>query len=172
MNNPQDKTQMTPCNSPLPELEVPMINTMVMCLGIEHRKLNELIMQLACAAARLANDPGAVTAHERALEVRDEIQHALRSHLQIEDGLVSWGKDHHAISGALLDIVKNERIEMHKSMAALRALSSGVDHELQTDGDRRDIAQTLLALARTLDSHVERYDADVLPSILRALPHH
>jgi hypothetical protein len=28
---------------------------------------------------------------------------------------------------------------------------------------------TLLALARTLDSHVERYDAEVLPSILRAL---
>jgi len=148
-----------------------MINTMVMCLGIEHRKLNDLILQLACAATRLASDPGAATANERALQMRDEIQHALRSHLQIEDGLVSWGMAHHAISGALLNIVKNERLEMHKSMAALRALSSGVDHEPQTAEDRSGFAQTLLALARTLDSHVERYDAEVLPSILRALPH-
>ena len=171
MKHQQDETQMTPCDSPLPELEVPMINTMVACLGIEHRKLNDLIMQLACAATRLANDPGAVTANERALQMRDEIQHALRAHLQIEDGLVSWGKEHHAISGAILDIVKNERLEMHKSMAALRELSSGVDHESPTAEDRSGFAQTLLALARTLDSHVERYDAEVLPSILRALPH-
>ena len=171
MKHPQDKNQMTPCDSPLPELEVPMINTMVMCLGTEHRKLNELIMQLACAATRLANDPSAVAANERALQVWDEIQHALRSHLQIEDGLVSWGKEHHAISGALLDIVKNERLEMGKSMAALRELSSGADNEPQTAKDRSGFAQTLLALAQTLDSHVERYDAEVLPSILRALPH-
>ena len=169
MRHPQEETQMTPCDSPLPELEVPMINTMVACLGIEHRMLNDMIMQLACTATRLANDPGAVTANERALQLRDEIQHALRSHLQIEDGLVSWGKEHHAISGALLDIVKNERLEMRESMAALRTLSSGVDHEPQTAEDRSGFAQTLLALARTLDSHVERYDADVLPSILRAL---
>ena len=169
MEHPQNKIQLTPCDGPLPELEGPMINTMVACLGIEHRKLNDLIMQLACAATRLANDPGAVTANERALQLRDEIQHALRSHLQIEDGLVSWGQEHHAFSGALLDIVKNERLEMRKSMAALRALSSGVDHEPQTAEDRSGFAQTLLALARTLDSHVERYDADVLPSILRAL---
>ena len=162
---------MTPCDSPLPELEVPMINTMVACLGIEHRKLNDLIMQLACAATRLANDPGAVTANERALQLRDEIQHALRSHLQIEDGLVSWGMEHRAISGALLDILKNERKAMRRSMAALHASPSGVDHEPQTAEDRSGFAQTLLALARTLDSHVERYDAEVLPSILRALPH-
>jgi Hemerythrin HHE cation binding domain len=171
MKHPQEMTQMTPCESPLPELEVPMINTMVACLGSEHRKLNDLVMQLAGAATRLANDPAAVAANERALQLRDEIQHALRSHLQIEDGLVSWGKEHHAIPGAILDIVKNERLEMRTSMAALRALSSGVDHEPQTDGDRSGIAQTLLALAGTLDSHVERYDAEVLPSILRALFH-
>jgi hypothetical protein len=30
----------------------------------------------------------------------------------------------------------------------------------------------LLALARTLDSHVERHDAEVLPAILRALSQH
>jgi hypothetical protein len=171
MKHPQDKTQMTPCDSPLPELEVPMINTMVACLGLEHQKLNDLIMQLAGAATTLANDPGAVRANERALQVKDEIQLALRSHLQIEDGIVSWGREHRAISGELLDIVKNERVEMRNSMSALRALSSGVDHEPQMAEDRSGFAQTLLALARTLDSHVERYDAAVLPSILRALPH-
>lgn len=172
MKHPQDMTQITPCDSPLPELEVPMINTMVACLRIEHRKLNDLIMQLACAATRLAHDPGAVAANERALQLRDEIQHAIRSHLQIEDGLVSWGMEHHAIPAALLDTVKNERLDMRNSMAALRAMSAGVDRSAQTAENRSGFAQTLLALARTLDSHVERYDAYVLPSILRGLSHH
>jgi hypothetical protein len=56
---------------------------------------------------------------------------------------------------------------MRKLMAALHASSSGV--KPQTAGDRSDFAQTLLALTRTLDSHVERYDGEVLPSILRTL---
>ena len=37
------------------------------------------------------------------LRVWDEIRQDLWSHLQIEDGLVSWGEAHHAIPGALLD---------------------------------------------------------------------
>jgi hypothetical protein len=81
----------------------------------------------------------------------------------------SWGEAHQAISGTLLDTLKNERQEMRKLMAALRALSPGVDREPQTAGGPSTLAQTLLALARTLDSHVERYDGEVLPSILRAL---
>jgi hypothetical protein len=52
---------------------------------------------------------------------------------------------------------------------ARRALSSGPDREPQTAGERSSFAQTLLALARTLNSHVERYHGEVLPSILRAL---
>jgi hypothetical protein len=60
---------------------------------------------------------------------------------------------------------------MRKLMAALRASSSGVDREPQTAGDRSTFTQTLLALARILDSHVERYDGEVLPSILRTLFH-
>jgi hypothetical protein len=168
----QVTTEMTLCCSPLPELEVPMINTMVACLGIEHRKLNYPIVQLAFAATRLVSDPGAVTTNQRALHVWDEIRQDLWSHLQIEDESVfSWGDAHHAISGTLLDTLKNERQEMRKLMAALRALSSDVDREPQTAADRIGFAQTLLALARTLDSHVERYDVEVLPSILRALFH-
>jgi uncharacterized membrane protein YccC len=165
-------TQMTPCGSPLPELEVPMINTMVTCLGIEHRKLNSLDMQLAFAATRLARDPGASSANQQALKVWDEIRHDLWSHLQVEDELVlSWGEAHHAISSALLDTLKNERQEMGKLMTALRGLSPDVNREPQTAGDRIAFAQTLLALVRTLDSHVERYDGEVLPAILRALFH-
>jgi len=166
-------TQMTPCSSPLPDLEVPMINTMVTCLGIEHRKLNGLDMQLACAATRLASDPGAVSAQQRALQVWDEIRQDLWSHLQIEEELVfEWGEAHHAIPHELLDTLKNERQEMGKLMAALHALSSaGVDREPQKIADGGGFAETLLALARTLDSHVERYDGEVLPSILRALFH-
>jgi hemerythrin HHE cation binding domain-containing protein len=145
---------------------------MVTCLGSEHRRLNYATVRLAFAATRLASDPGAVIANQRALRLWEEIRHDLWSHLQIEDGLVPlWGEAHHAISGALLAILKNERQEMRKLMGALRAGSSGTDREPQTAGDRSSFAQTLLALARTLDSHVERYDGEVLPSILRALFH-
>jgi len=163
--------QKTPCSSPLPELEVPMINTMVACLGAEHTKLNGLDMRLAFAASRLAGDPSAIASSQQAQRVWDEIRQDLWSHLQIEDGLVSWGEAHHAISGTLLETLKNERQEMRKLMAALRELSSGVDQEHQTTEEHSAFAQTLLALAQTLDSHVERFDGDVLPSILRALFH-
>jgi len=172
MGATQVTTQMTPCGGPLPDLEIPMINTMVSCLGSEHRKLNELTMQLAFAATRLAGGLDAVTAKQRAVELWDEIQRDLWAHLQIEEELVfSWGEEHRAIPGALLETLKNERREMRKLVAALPALSSGVDREPQTAGDRSSFAQTLLAVAGALDSHIERYDGEVLPSILRALFH-
>ena len=85
--------------------------------------------------------------------------------------MLSWGEAHHAISGTLLDTLKSERQEMRELVAALPASSSSQDRELQTAEDRSAFAQTLLALARTLDSHVERYGGQVLPSRLRALFH-
>jgi Hemerythrin HHE cation binding domain len=161
----------TLCSSPLPELEVPMINTMVACLGVEHRKLNDLDTQLAFAASRLAGDLDAITASQEALRVWDEIQQDLWSHLQIEDELVfSWGQAHRAISDSQLETLKNERHELHNLMTTLHELSSGADRK-QTAGDRSSFAQTLLALARSLDSHVERFEGGVLASILRALFH-
>jgi hypothetical protein len=159
----------SPCNSPLPELEVPMMNTMVACLGVEHRKLNGLDVRLALAASRLADDPGAIIASQRALRVWDEIREDLWSHLQIEDELVSWGEAHHAIPSALLDRLKNERQEMRNLIATLHELSLGLDRELTAAGDRSAFGKALLALARTLDSHIERYDSEVVPLILRAL---
>ena len=165
-------TDMPICGGPLPDLEVPMITTMVTCLGIEHGKLNYRIVQLASAATRLATDPDSVTANQRALQVWGEIRHDLWSHLQIEEELVfSWGAAHQAIAETLLDTVKNERQEMRKLMNTLRTLSASAEREAQTAEDRSSFAETLLALARTLDSHVERHDAEVLPSILRALFH-
>jgi hypothetical protein len=71
----------TPCSSPLPELEVPMINTMVACLGVEHRKLNGLNLQLAYSATRLASDTGAIEANQKVLRVWDEIRQDLWPHL-------------------------------------------------------------------------------------------
>jgi hemerythrin-like domain-containing protein len=172
MGATQVTTQMTPCGGPLPDLEIPMINTMVSCLGSEHRKLNELTMQLAFAATRLAGGLDAVTAKQRAVELWDEIQRDLWAHLQIEEELVfSWGEAHRAIPGALLKTLKNERQEMRKLVAALPAGSLDIDREPQTAEDRGGFAQTLLALAGALDSHIERYDGEVLPSILRALFH-
>jgi iron-sulfur cluster repair protein YtfE (RIC family) len=168
----QVTTQLTPCGTSLPELEVPMITTMVTCLRSEHRKLDDLNLQLAFAATRLADYPEAVTADQRAFELWDEIRRDLWSHLQIEDGLVlSWGEAHHAISGTLLDGLKIEHEEMRKSLAALPELSSGVARKPHTALDRAAFAQTLLAFSRTLDSHVERYEGEVLPSILRAVFH-
>jgi hypothetical protein len=149
-----------------------MITTLVRCLGSEHRKLDGLNVQLAFSATALAADPEAVASGQRLFEVWDEIRRDLWSHLQIEDGLVfSWAEAHHAISGTLLDTLKIERQEMRKLVAALPALSSGVGYEPQTARDRGVFARTLLALAQTLDSHLERYDGEVLPSILRALFH-
>ena len=165
-------TDMPICGGPLPDLEVPMITTMVTCLGIEHGKLNYRIVQLASAATRLATDPDSVTANQRALQVWGEIRHDLWSHLQIEEELVfSWGAAHQAIAETLLDTVKNERQEMRKLMNTLRTLSASAEREAQTAEDRSSFAETLLALARMLDSHVERHDGEVLPSILRAIFH-
>ncbi len=165
-------TKTTPCGGPLPDLEVPMINTMVACLGNQHRRLDDLTMQLAFAAARLAADPDEVSASQRAVEVWDELQRELWPHLQIEDELVfSWGEAHHAISATLLDTLKLERQDMRKLVAALPALSPVLHHEPQTADDRGAFARTLLALAQMLDSHVERHDGEVLPAILRALFH-
>lgn len=65
--------QMKPSRIPLPELEVPMIRTMVTCLGIGHRKLYGLNMQLAFAAKRLACDAGIITANQQALQAWDKI---------------------------------------------------------------------------------------------------
>ncbi len=165
----QIETQMTPCAGPLSELEVPMINSIVTCLRSEHRKLTYLILQLTSAATRLASEHDGSASNQWTIEIWNEIRSDLWSHLQIEDGLVfSWGEPHHAISGALRDALKNERQKMRRLIAGLPALSSGVNHAPHTLGDDA-FAQTLLALARTLESHVERYDGEVLPSIPRAL---
>jgi hypothetical protein len=164
--------QMTPCDTPLPELEIPMINTMVSCLGTEHKKLNDLDLQLAFAATRLARDTGAFTDNDQALQIWDEIRQDLWSHLQIEDELVfSWGNAHHAIPNALLDTLNSERQEMRRLMTAVHAMLPSAQGEPRDGADPGAFAQTMLALARTLDSHVERYDGEVLPSILRALFH-
>jgi hypothetical protein len=126
-------------------------------------------IRIAQVAEAKKMDGGAIEANQKVLRVWDEIRQDLWSHLQIEDRLVSWGEAHHAISGALLDTLKNERQEMRKLIATLRELSSSVGRE-QTARGRTAFTRTLLALARTLDSHVERYDIEILPSILRALP--
>lgn len=159
------------CGSALPELEIPMVNTMLACLGAEHRRLDEHILPLALAATRLAAKCDGYTEDQSALHVWEEIRSFLYSHLQIEDALLfSWGRDHQAIPTTLLDTLKIERQEMRRLITATSALPS--DHrQPQSTADRRSFAQTLLALARTLDLHVARYDGEVLPSIRRALFH-
>lgn len=177
MDATQVTTEMTPCSGPLPDLEIPMINTIVRCLASEHRKLNDHILQLALAATRLASVPGELMARQRAAEAWDDIRRELWSHLQIEDELVfSWGKAHHAMSDTLLKTLKLELQAMRKLLATLPASASPVlapneDREPETPADREAFAHTLLALAQNLDSHIERYDVEVLPSILRGLFH-
>ena len=164
-----DTPKMSPCGQKLPNLEVPMMNTLVTCLGSEHRKLGELNMQLALAASRLASDPSATPTNQHARELWDEIRLYLWSHLQIEDEVVfEWGEAHHGIPGTLLETLKNERQEMRKLIAALHLPDTG-DPEQPNVNDQSNFAETLLALTQMLDAHVERYDGEVLPSILRAL---
>ena len=55
-------TQMSPCSNPLPELQIPMINTLVRCLQSEHEKLAEHILELALAANRLSSEPSELIA--------------------------------------------------------------------------------------------------------------
>jgi len=161
--------QMTPCSEPLPDLEVPMINAIVACLGSEHRKLNSLVTRLALIATRPIDTGNAAAANQDALEIWDEIRRTLWSHLQIEDELVySWGEGHHAFSGSLLAVLNDERENMRKLLADLPAVSSGANQETQILTNHR---ATLLALTAILDSHVERYDDGVLPAIRRALFH-
>jgi hypothetical protein len=161
---------MTPCNRPLPDLEVPMINTMVTCLHSEHEKINFLTMQLALAANRLAADPDQAGARQRAFEVWDEIRRDLWPHLQIEDELVfSWAAARDAIAPGLLDTLKKERVEMHELVTNLFDAPADLAQTPQSYAERKLFAQRLQALAQALDSHVEHYDSEALPSILRAV---
>ena len=161
--------QMTPCSEPLPDLEVPMINAIVTCLASEHKKLSGLITRLALIATRPADGRDAATANRDALEIWEEIRRGLWSHLQIEDELVySWGESHHAFSSSLLAALRGDRETMRKLLAELPELSSGVAEEPQILADHR---AALLALTAMLDSHVERYDGEVLPAVRRALFH-
>lgn len=160
--------RQTPCGSPLPDAEVPMINTLVACLGVQHRKLNDLDMHLVYGATRLASESASIEGNQKVLQAWDEIRQELRSHLQIEDALVSWGVEHHALSSTLIDVLKRERQEMRRLMAVLSASSPNKD-EARAVGDQSSFAETLLALGVMIDSHVERYEREVLPSVRRAL---
>jgi hypothetical protein len=172
MDATQSTPRISPCGDPLPELEIPMISSIIGCLGSEHQKLDSQILQLALAATRLASDPDSLTANQRAAEVWHDIRRDLWTHLQIEDELVSsWAEAGHAISPRLLDNLKAERQAMRNLIAALPAHPADQKPELQTVEERGTFARTLLALAQTLDSHVERYDGEVLPLILRELFH-
>jgi hemerythrin-like domain-containing protein len=163
-------TQMPPCGGGLSELQVPMINAMVSCLANEHRRLEELTPQLALAASRLASDPSERAAKTRSLEAWDEIRRELWSHLQIEDALIySWAIAHHALSPGLLDTLRVERQQMRDLLSDLRP---GEGRRAESNNEDPDtLAQTLSALAQHVDSHVERYDTEVLPAILRAVFH-
>jgi hypothetical protein len=62
--------------------------------------------------------------------------------------------------------LNDEREKLRKLLTDLPAVSSGAEEEPQILTDHR---ATLLALTAILDSHVERYDDEVLPAIRRAL---
>ena len=166
MEAAQLTAQMTPC-SELPDLEVPMINALVACLGCEHQKLNGLVTRLALIATRHVDSRDAAAANRDALEIWEEIRHTLRSHLQIEDELVySWGESNHAFPGSLLAALSGEREKLRKLLADLPELANNQEPQILTEH-----RATLLALTAILDSHVERYDGEVLPAIRRALFH-
>jgi hypothetical protein len=161
----------TDCFVALPDLEVPMINTLVTCLAREHTKLDEQILQLALATGRLAANPNDDEASVHTREVWEGIRRYLWSHLQIEDELVlMWGKAHHAIAAALGERLESERQEMRRLLAVL---GSYVDDRgaPRNSQNRKGFAKSLLALSGLLETHIERYEGEVLPAIQRALFH-
>jgi hypothetical protein len=153
------------CSKPLPELEIPMINAMVARMESEHRKFSRLVMRLAFGATRHSDDDS-LGPPQLELELWNDIQSDLWPHFQIEDELVlTWGVDHHAIPLALLEAIKKER---HR----VRELATGLAEARTLKPINREtasrFAQSLLNLAHVLDSHVQRYDSEVLPLIRRA----
>jgi len=159
------------CFVALPDLEVPMINSLVSCLAHEHLKLDEQILQLALVATRLAANPNDNQVNGQTMEVWEGIRRYLWSHLQIEDELVfTWGEAHHAIVGTLRETLENERHEMRRLLAVLGSYG-GLGGTPRDFHDREGFAKSLLALSRTLATHVERYEGEVLPAIQRALFH-
>ena len=158
----------TDCFAALPDMEVPMINSLVSCLAREHTKLDEQILNLALAATRLAASPNDDEASAHTKEVWEGIQRYLWSHLQIEDELVlSWGGAHHAIAGVLGETLETERREMRELLAVIGSYSD----DRSDTRSRVGFAKSLLELSRMLATHVERYDGEVLPGIQRALFH-
>ena len=156
------------CFVRLPDLEVPMINSLVSCLAREHTKLDEQVLQLALAATRLAAHSNDDEAAARAREAWEGIRRYLWSHLQIEDELVlTWGGAHHAIAGVLGETLESERREMRTLLAVIGSYS---DEPADSRG-RQGFAKSLLELSRILATHVERYDGEVLPAIQRSLFH-
>ncbi|HTR60616.1 MAG TPA: hemerythrin domain-containing protein [Candidatus Binataceae bacterium] len=154
------------CFVRLPDLEVPMINSLVSCLTREHTKLDEQILQLALSAGRLAANLNDQEAGEHAREVGESIRRYLWSHLQIEDELVlTWGGAHHAIAHTLGETLESERQQMRKLLAAIGSHADARGNV----AERESFAKSLLELSRMLATHVERYDGEVLPAIQRAL---
>ena len=156
------------CFVTLPDLEVPMVNSLVSCLTREHTKLDEQILQLALAATRLAANPQDVEASRHTTEVWEGIRHYLWSHLQVEDELVlTWGAARHAIGSALSETLENERQQMRRILAVLGSYTA----DRVAPCDRNGFAQSLLELSRILATHVERYEGEVLTAIQRSLFH-
>jgi len=58
---------------------------------------------------------------------------------------------------------------MRRLLAALPGLESGDAKDSESTLDWAGFAQTLTALAQNLDPHIERFDTEVLPAILRAV---
>ena len=165
MDSFRGATSPVPCSERLPDLEVPMITTIVNCLGREHRKLDERIMQLAFGASRLVCDADSPQEAERIAETWSEIEQDLWPHLQIEDELVlSWGQTRSAIGPDLIARLAADRKELHELLVSLPKPNDarGANHY-------QSFARTLLAIVQKLDAHIERYDSEVLPAILRAL---
>jgi hypothetical protein len=134
-----------------------MIDSLVSCLAHEHLNLDEQILQLTLVATRLAADPNPNQAGPQTTEVWEGIRRYLRSHLQIEDEVVlAWGEAHYAIAGTLGATLERERQELRRLLAVLGSYA-GPRATPRDSRDRGGFAKSLLALSRTLATHVERY---------------
>jgi iron-sulfur cluster repair protein YtfE (RIC family) len=156
----------TPCDTIFASesnFEGQMINTIVNCLALEHRRFNDALMTLGAASASLASDPLNSKFHERATQAWSSLKSDLWLHLELENAVVFWWGGLQLTSG--FDFVGELSREQREIRELVRQVESGIQK-----GDEPAVSQAraFVALTNLLDRHIGRHETLVFPVIRKA----
>jgi len=161
------KMKKTPCDSIFSEesnFEARMINAIVNCLALEHRRFNDALMALGAVSASLAADPLNSEIYERTTQAWARLKSDLWSHLALENGLVFWWSGYQVKSGR--DFVGDLSREQREIREVVRRIEFGTRKESEGAASQ---ARAFVAIADLLDKHIEHYEADVFLAIRGAV---